>query len=50
MAVLTSLAVAKANYKNAVMTVEAVKLVTTKEGAKALELYRNLLYYEARQP
>jgi hypothetical protein len=45
-----SLVAAKTAYNKAKQTLEAVKLVTTMEIAKAFELYGNLLSDEARQP
>ena len=45
-----SLVVAKSAYDKAKEAVDAVKLTTAMEGAKAFELYRNLLSDEARQP
>ena len=45
-----SLLAAKSAYEKAKQTVEAAKLAATMEGAKAFELYGNLLSDEARQP
>jgi len=45
-----SLVAAKSAYEKATQAVDAVKLAITMEGAKAFELYRNLLSDEARQP
>ena len=45
-----SLVAAKSAYKKAKQAVEAAKLTAITEGAKAFELYRNLLSDEARQP
>jgi hypothetical protein len=47
---LNSIEAAKLAYKKASQTVDATKLATMIEGAKALELYGNLLSNEARQP
>ena len=45
-----SIVAAKTAYEKAKQAVEAAKLVIMTEGAKAFELYRNLLSDEARQP
>jgi hypothetical protein len=45
-----SLVAAKTAYDKAKQALEAVKLATATEIAKAFELYGNLLYNEARQP
>jgi hypothetical protein len=45
-----SLVAAKSAYKKAKQAVDAAKLATMMEGAKAFELYGNLLSDEARQP
>jgi hypothetical protein len=45
-----SILAAKTAYKKAKQAVEAAKLASVMKGAKAFELYRNLLSDEARQP
>ena len=45
-----SLVAAKTAYEKAKQAVEAAKLASTTEGAKAFKLYGNLLSDEARQP
>ena len=45
-----SLVAARTAYEKAKQAVEAAKLAVTTEGAKAFELYGNLLSDEARQP
>jgi hypothetical protein len=41
---------AQSAYEKAAQALDAVKLDATMEGAKAIELYGNLLSDEARQP
>ena len=41
---------AKSAYKKAIQAVDAAKLTAATEGAKAFELYRNIVSDEARQP
>jgi len=45
-----SLVAAQSAYEKAAQALDAVKLDATMEGAKAIELYGNLLSDEARQP
>jgi hypothetical protein len=40
----------KSAYEQAAQALDATKLAVTMEGAKAFELYQNLLSIEARQP
>jgi hypothetical protein len=44
-----SLVVAKSAYKKSALAVDASKIAATTEGAKAFELYGNLISNEARQ-